>query len=293
MQVFWAVVLDLFEFLVATISRNVGAGRLALPLLTNALQAEVKREPDPIPEVPLPQPLPPALPLVPSTPRLPAITTTSQELSAAAYICVKKARVMQAPVWRIDTVLRELTYGTTVRILEYEGRFVRVFFDEFVGWVLKDEVTETATDVFPVLVSGVTYLAADSETKKLRMYISDEFFTQELYAPLQASEYVHYRLLQKNQTLPWPQVRPRVVGQWHVLLRGVPRMYTTILPKTGSIIEYTTESGAGFVGIVEAVTPEETITISGVGMSEEGVYSQTELTKPQWQEFRPVFMQII
>ena len=215
-----------------------------------------------------------------------------EEVSKVAYVCAKEARVMQSPVWKIDTVLALLSYGDSVRVLEFDGRFVRIFHNEIVGWVLKDEITEESLEVFPKFETGIVYLAAASETKKLREYIKDEFFTRDLYAPLQSGEYVWYELLKNRQHIVWPSIRPRQVGLWHTYLRGKPAIFSSVSPKTGSIIEYLDEEGVGFVGLVTTVTPEETITVKGIGRLREGEFAIETIKKEEWQEYRPIFMQI-
>lgn len=57
-------------------------------------------------------------------------------------------------------------------------------------------------------------------------------------------------------------------------------------------MEYQTEIGVGVIGYVEAVTPNETVTLASVGKDSEGQYLVETLTKEVWQALRPVWIQI-
>ena len=153
-------------------------------------------------------------------------------------------------------------------------------------------MTRVESDVRPHLVSGTTYLAADSETKKLRALIQDDFFTADLYLPLLGVEYVTYRLEQMGRFIDWSDIRPRPAGVWHQLLKGRSGVTVKVTPKTGSIMEYQTDSGEGIVGYVEAVTPGEDVTLASVGRYSNGQYLVETLPKEAWQALRPVWLQI-
>ena len=208
------------------------------------------------------------------------------------YIAVAKTGVMAKPLWAFDTQLNEYTYSQKVSVLGYEGRFVHILYQTESAWVLKDAITMNRTDIYPTFVSNNIYLAADSETKKLRQVIRDEFFTAELYLPLQAVEFVAYKLKEQNISIPWSKERPRLAGLWRDLLKGHLGVKIGISPKTGSILEGKLENGLGFVGYVAAVYPGDDISLLSVGKEVEGKYKEEKLSKEEWQALQAVFIQV-
>lgn len=234
----------------------------------------------------------PPVAAIAAAPKLPLLTELSGSALCNAYVITTTAEVLERPLWAYDSVCARLGYGMMVTILGYEGRFARIRYETGSAWVLKDQLSAQASDALPQFNSGSTYLAADSETKKLRRLINDDFFTAELYLPLLGVEYVTYRLQKIGLTINWSAKRPRPAGTWHQLLKGQPGVTIKVTPKTGSIMEYQTESGVGVIGYVEAVTPNETVTLASVGKGTEGQYLVETLTKEVWQEFRPVWLQI-
>lgn len=209
------------------------------------------------------------------------------------YIVVGESRVYIRPVLTFDGEGWHAPYGDKVELLEYEGRFAHIRDGVRYGWVLKDDITEDPNDVFPSFNTGEIYSANHPETKKLRTLRGDEFVTRELYLSLQDVEFVSLAIYLKNLQIPFDERRPRMSGNWQNLLKGKPGVMISITPKTNSIIEYTKEDGSGFVGVVNAVEVDETITISGVGRLIEGEYREEVFTRKEWQEWRPVFIQIL
>lgn len=208
------------------------------------------------------------------------------------YIAVAKTGVMAKPLWAFDTQLDEYTYGEKVSILGYEGRFVHILYQTESAWVLKDTVTVNRSDIYPTFILNNIYLAADSETKKLRQVIQDEFFTSELYLPLQSVEFVYYKLKEQNINLPWGKERPRLPGQWHDLLKGHLGVKIGIFPKTGSVLEGKLTDGTPILGYVIAVYPDDSISLQSVGKEAEGKYLEEKLSKEEWQALQAVFIQV-
>lgn len=211
----------------------------------------------------------------------------------ACYIVVGESRVYIRPVLTFDGESWHAPYGTKVELLQYEGRFAHVRDGSRYGWVLKDDITENPNDIFPAFNTGEIYSANHPETKKLRALRRDEFVTRELYLALQDVEFVSLALYLLNLQIPFDDRRPRMSGNWQNLLKGKPGVMISITPKTNSIIEYTKEDGSGFVGMVRAVEVDETIIVSGVGRLIEGEYREEVFTRKEWQEWRPVFIQIL
>ncbi len=208
------------------------------------------------------------------------------------YIVVAKTGIMTQSLWAFDTKLNEYGYGEKVSILGYEGRFVRILYLTESAWVLKDALTTNRADVFPTFTPDNVYLASDGETRKLRQAISDEFFTTELYLPLQSVEFVAYKLKEQNINIPWGKERPRLPGQWHELLKGHLGVKIGVFPKTGSVLEGKLVDGIGFVGYVIAVYPDEGISLQSIGKEVEGKYLEEKLSKEEWQALQAVFIQV-
>ncbi len=227
---------------------------------------------------------------IPSSIELMPIPFSSQ--GRIGFCVTEPTRIFARPLWSFDGVISLLSYGDKVQIVSYEGRFARIGYDSVAGWVLKDDLTTDATVIYPIFESGHVYSALDDETKKLRRLIRDEFFTEELYIPLQAGELVAYRLQAAGRTITWSSVRPRLPGSWHEILRGSPGVSISITPRTGSVIEGYQTTQEPFLGYVTAVDPENTITFEVVGLHEEGKYEQLSVKQAVWQEWRPVFIQL-
>jgi hypothetical protein len=189
-------------------------------------------------------------------------------------------------------VIGKLAYSSPIHVLGYEGRFARMTLNDKTGWVLKDEITSNKEDIFPELQLAEIYSVNHPDTKKIRKLIVDEFFAEELFLPLQAVEFVSYRLKQAKHEINWPPIRPREPGNWQNILKGRLGIQIGISPKAGSVIEFTKADGSGFLGYTKSVYVDETIIIESVGKVIEGEYRQDLLTKTEWQEWRPIWITI-
>ena len=283
MKVFLAVVVDLWEFIYELLISNkrISPQSFVAPLLLSSQQKLLLQEKNDLP--------PAHHSFVKS---VESISPTMISALPVGYIAVIKTGIMAKPLWAFDTQLSEYTYGQKVSVLGYEGRFVHILYQTESAWVLKDAITMNRGDIYSTFVSNNIYLAADSETKKLRQVIRDEFFTAELYLPLQAVEFVAYKLKEQNINIPWGKERPRPAGLWRDLLRGHLGVKIGISPKTGSILEGKLESGLGFIGYVTAVYPGDDISLQSVSQEVEGKYLEEKLSKEEWQALQAVFIQV-
>ncbi len=219
-------------------------------------------------------------------------TKISSSYGEKFFIIANEAKIFQRPVWSFDGVLLTLPYSSTVAVLGFEGRFARVSFGDKYGFVLKDDLTANATDIFPQLYVGEIYSSNHPDTKKIRRIINDDFFTSELFLPLQAVEFVTFRLLKEGRKILWPDIRPRLAGSWQNTLKGQLGIQIGVMPKTGALIEYTKPDGTGFVGYTKSVHVDESIIIEGVGRLIEGEYREEAINKEEWQEWRPIWIQV-
>ncbi len=197
-----------------------------------------------------------------------------------------------APAVDFDTIQMIYPYGAAVSVSQFSENYAHVLRGDTQGWIRKDDVTPHKNEVWPVLREWVIYAAATAEAVKIRALIQDSFSGGTLALPLQAGEYILFRLLCDNRTIVWPDDRPRLAGLWQSILKGVPGIHATIMPKTDSVMEWQSESDGGRLAYVEAVGPDNTITTTCVGLIVAGQYTRQIWTQDQWRELRPVFIQV-
>lgn len=217
-----------------------------------------------------------------------------QELkNTVMYAGGNEISMYKNPTQEFDSVIGSLSYGDMVMVLAQKGRWANVVHGEQNGWVLRDDLVDRAAYVYPKFVIGEQNIPDDPNTIRVRAIISDMFGGGRGEMPLQAGEYVAYRLLRKGLHISWPNVRPRTPGLWHTILKGVTGIHMGVAPKTGAVMEYILTENMGHVAYVEAVFPDETINISEVNFPEDGIYNERVLTQEEWKELKPVFIQVL
>ncbi len=209
-----------------------------------------------------------------------------------AYVGSARAPLFATPTKEFDTVITMLPYGSMVMVLEEKGRFSKVSDNGIIGWVLRDDLADRAAHVYPEFIVGDANHAGDPNTERLRAVIEDAFHGGEAEMSLQAGEYVLYRLMREGQRINWPPTRPRTPGRWHQILKGAPGVYIGITPKGGSIMEHTLGNDVGHLAYVEAVFPDERITVSEVNNPADGIYNERTMSKEEWQAQNPVFISV-
>lgn len=273
MQVFIAVLDDLFRFAIQSLFGSVSLPNTGV------------RSDDPT------KPLQPLLPLLPAR-RTKIEVGNDQTSPGSYYVSVKDAAVRLDPVASFDNVILTLPFGTQLNVVKYGGRWAMAQIKEITGWILKDDIDSSATIVFPRFSVGSVYDAEHESTRKVRAYIDDEFHCTEPALPLTAAEYATYRLKRTQRVIHWPQRRPRLPGQWQVILRGNSSVHLGVIPKTASLMEYI-EEDQGYLLYVEAVFPDKSIQVSAVDYEGQGVYSESVLPKEVWRELRPIFIEVM
>lgn len=208
------------------------------------------------------------------------------------YAHVHHVPVFKNPTIDYDGQVGEVPYGEMVIVIEPKGRFYHIMWNAIDGWVLKDDIADRALQVHPVFVVGEENPVDHPNTAHVRTILGDVFGLGRSEFSLQAGEYVLYRLWKKGIRILWPEVRPRVPGLWHRILRGVENVHIGVSPKTGSIMEYTQDGDVGHLAFVEAVFPDSTITISEVNYPDSGIYSERELSVEKWKTLRPLFIEV-
>lgn len=236
----------------------------------------------------------PFTPLVPTQQR-DARTITYEVNDAQAdvgFALMPDTFLYALPTRTFDGVVMRLPYGASFRVINAQGKWLQVDHHNTVGWVYEDDVTRTKQKITPRFTYETYYDANHETTVLLRASIDDQFHAAQLDLPLQDIEYVVYKLTERGQAIAWPLVRPRIAGTWQRILKGVQGIHLGVHPKKGAIMEYINAENTGHVAFVESVYPDGSITISEVGFPEEGVFHERTLTKEEWVELRPIFIEV-
>lgn len=196
------------------------------------------------------------------------------------------------PTIEFDTKIAAIPYGEMVMMIEVKGRFHKVVWNDIAGWVLKEDVVDRAAHIQPSFVIGEENQSDDKNTVYIRTMLNDIFGVEGADFPLQAGEYVLYKLWERNHHIEWPETRPRTPGMWHKILRGVPMIHIGVTPKVGAIMEYVHDDAFGHLVHVDAVFPDDTVAVSEANFPDSGKYNERTLTKDEWKELRPVFIQV-
>jgi hypothetical protein len=216
---------------------------------------------------------------------------------SAVHNTIMYAGTLSVPLYKnptveFDTQIATIPYGEMVMMLEPRGRFFRVIWGTIEGWVVREDLADRAVRVYPEFIVGHENVIDHPNTAHIRAILNDPFGLNHSEYPLQAGEYVLYKLWRKGVHINWPQVRPRTPGLWHKILKGVQGVHIGVTPKVGSIMEYLFENEVGHLVYVEAVFPDNTVTISEVNYPDSGLYNERELTRDEWKELKPVFMSV-
>ena len=225
------------------------------------------------------------------------VTESTASSHVAAKNMVMYTSAIDVPVYinptiEFDTQTTTIPFGEMVMMTETKGRFHHIAWNDITGWVLKEDVVDRVALIHPEFVIGESNLAEHPNTKHIRAILGDLFGVARTDFPLQAAEYVLYKLWEKEIVIDWPNVRPRTVGLWHQILRGVPRIHIGVIPKVGAVMEYIQKDDLGHVAYVDAVFPDNTISISETDYPDSGKYNERILTKEEWREFKPVFINV-
>ena len=221
------------------------------------------------------------------------ITTIQSAPVLESRVCyVNKTTVpcLQTTQKKFDTLRGIFSYGDAVRVIQQKDQWSFVENSIIQGWVESTALSLQTDEVFPVLVNEYTYTAKSVETHKLRLCLKDELLGGQLALPLQATEYIFYRLKRKGNDFQWPLERPRTPGTWRNILQGKRGVSISLEPKTGSVVECSGEIGDFVLGYVETVTPAEELVVTAMSSTQTGVFLSLTLKKEQWQLWKPVFI---
>jgi hypothetical protein len=230
---------------------------------------------------------------VPEFKHIQSILAEHHATTGIGYVHTIKAPLFARPTTDFDSIVCAVSYGSPVTVHEARGRFLKVTVGSHEGWMLKDDVIDSREDIHPQFTTGNEYSVDDPTTVRVRACIDDEFGGGKIEYPLQAGEYVLYRLIQRGVMIQWPDIRPRTPGRWHEILKGVPGIHMTVIPKTGSIMEYEIEQNVGHVAYVESVSPDGTIHITETNYPDSGIYSERILDREEWLNMHPIFIECL
>lgn len=211
---------------------------------------------------------------------------------------VMYAGIAQVPLYKNPTIeydgqLATIPFGAMVMAGEPKGRFYHVVWNALSGWVLREDLADRATHIYPAFEKGVENGVDARNTACVRTLIHDEFGLGRSEFSLQAGEYVLYRLWKRGLRIRWTDARPRMPGMWHTILKGQQGIYMNIEPKVGTIMEYMIDGELGHVCYVEAVFPDDTVSVSEVNNPDSGIYNEREIPKSEWKEYKPVFIEVV
>ncbi len=224
---------------------------------------------------------------------LPTQNLAKVEIPAVMYVSNNNgAECLRSPQLDYDAVIDTVPLGGAVTVIAYEGRFAKVSRANFVGFISKEDLTPDKNQIWPEFVLGHVYESDDKETIKTRALLQDIFCAGRLFMPLMPGEYVLLRLMSEHRFIKWGDKRPRLVGEWSSLLRGVSNIHIGINPKVDSVMEWKDEEGVGHIAYVESVTGDKAITITAIGLEEIGRYTSTMLSEEVWKEYRPLFIEV-
>lgn len=195
-----------------------------------------------------------------------------------------------------DAALGVLPYGSMVMVLKTDDAWAYVASGGQEGWVYAEDLEDRAAHVYPAFHIGEENRDDDPATVRLRALIEDAFGAGEIALPLQAEEYVLYRLIKRGVKIAWPPVRPRSPGMWTSILKDAPGVRITTTPTPGSIMEFMlsgsdSHESLGHLAYVDAVFPDGSLQISEANWPDLGVYNERVLVEAEWRELAPTFLQ--
>lgn len=205
-------------------------------------------------------------------------------------VCESAVPLYKNPTKEFDSVLIHVPYSVRVTVHEQKGQWARIQYHGLMGWVNRAALCPSRAQVEPFFVIK-EYCGPDAEnTRRVRRLIDDVFNAGAIEMPLQAEEYVYFRLLQRGFLIPKVPERPRQAGTWQRIFTKDSGVRSSHKPKTGSVMEYVDAHEHGHVAFVEAVFPDQSITVSEVGTPEPGYYNERTLSQTEWQSLAPRFI---
>lgn len=292
MRAFTSTIDTVFEMIISVCVRSIEAIVRAYNPPVHTYMSETEESISPVDEERVEESTPQTFKPLHKILKTDVYTEVNTERRVVMYANTVAVPVYKNPTVAFDERIGTIPYGEMVMMLEPRGRFFHVMWNTLEGWVLREDLVDRAAHVYPEFIIGQAYEVDHPTTASVRTILEDVFGLARSEYALQAGEYVLYRLWRRGIRINWPAVRPRVPGLWHKILKGSSQVYISVTPRVGSIMEYVFEDTVGHVAYVEAVFPDNTITISEANYPDSGIYNERVLTKEEWRELRPVFITV-
>jgi len=204
----------------------------------------------------------------------------------------REARVplRAAPDAAGDTAIATIAYGDMVMVLDASPKWTRIVSGEKEGYVPTETLAHKAAGVYPDFEIGKEYGAREVSTVRLRSFIRDEFSASLSDLPLQAHEYVYYRLVRRGVSIVWPDIRPRTPGSWAKILGTLDSVRVSGEPVSGAVMECAFEGDRAHLAYVEQVFDDGSIKVSEADWLDRGIYNERVLVAAEWRALSPQFI---
>jgi len=139
------------------------------------------------------------------------------------------------------------------------------------------------------LNTGTLYTDESIETILIRNQLKsyDEHLVQS--GNLNLIEWLLYKIHLQNKSIALLALRMSPLGLWHQTVKGLPDVKVGIEPATSALMEWFDESRESQVGLIERVSPDNTITLRTISSVPSGTYTEYTFTEQVWKNFGPVF----
>lgn len=136
---------------------------------------------------------------------------------------------------------------------------------------------------------GTLYTDESIETIMIRSKLKgyDEHLVQS--GNLTVIEWLLYKILLQNDSIILLALKMTPLGLWHQTVKGLPDVRVGIEPTTSALMEWFDESRESQVGLIERVSPDNTITLRTISSVPSGKCTEHIFTEQTWKEFGPVF----
>lgn len=214
---------------------------------------------------------------------------TTPQKNTVVYCATGGAPLRSSPDMGVDNVISRISFGSMLVAVETTNEWVRVFHKGMEGYVALHDLADRAAHVHPKFVIGEENHSYDPNTERLRAMIEDEFSYGEGVLPLQAEEYVTYKLRRNGVSIDWSDVRPRTPGRWADIARTIPQAEVSDTPSPRAVMEWHTGE-VSHLAFVEAVYPDGAVQLSEANWPEKGIYNERVMVEEEWSAFKPTFI---
>jgi hypothetical protein len=219
------------------------------------------------------------------------VTNGLPKKNTIVYCAHERVPVRTTPDAAHDTEITTLSYGDMLMVLDAGEEWSYVAFKNKQGYVPTSALAHTAAEVYPDFEIDAENGPRSTNTVRLRYVIRDEFSASLNQLPLQAHEYVYYKLLRRGVEISWPDIRPRTPGSWTRILSLLDGITVGHMPTVGAIMEYTLPSGKAHLAYVEKVFPDLSIQISEADWPDRGIYNERVLVEEEWRALGATFIE--